>query len=249
VSEVTVTALDRELELARLRVAMGRLLVLVMMLMVAYGFALRVVVDMTRAAADTTMISVPMILGFTVPLWIYMRRSGEPLALYGLTWRGAGPAIRDAILWSLPLLALATLLKLALVRSVPELAAVPVFRMGGWLDASATTADVRLAVVMAIAYLLVVPLQEFVARGALQGALQRFLAGPRTTGTAIVVANFLFVASHLYLSTTFALLAMLPGFLWGALYARHPTLVAPIVSHQLIGWWTLFVLGFDRLLV
>jgi membrane protease YdiL (CAAX protease family) len=67
--------------------------------------------------------------------------------------------------------------------------------------------------------------------------------------TAVVVANFLFVASHLYLSTTFALLAMIPGFLWGALYARHGTLVAPIVSHWFLGWWFFFVLGFDRLLV
>lgn len=36
---------------------------------------------------------------------------------------------------------------------------------------------------------------------------------------------------------------------WGALYARHGTLVAPIVSHALLGWWTLFVLGFDHVLV
>jgi membrane protease YdiL (CAAX protease family) len=42
---------------------------------------------------------------------------------------------------------------------------------------------------------------------------------------------------------------MLPGFLWGWLYARHGTLVASIVPHALIGWWALFVLGFDRILV
>jgi membrane protease YdiL (CAAX protease family) len=91
--------------------------------------------------------------------------------------------------------------------------------------------------------------QEFTARGALQSPLQRFLVGPHSRALAIVIANALFTASHLYLSATFAVIAMIPGFLWGWLYARHGTLVAPIVSHALIGWWALFVLGFDRLLV
>jgi len=66
---------------------------------------------------------------------------------------------------------------------------------------------------------------------------------------AIVIANALFTAAHLYLSIGFALLAMIPGFLWGWLYARHGTLVAPVVSHIVLGWWAFFVLGFDRLLV
>ena len=53
----------------------------------------------------------------------------------------------------------------------------------------------------------IVPLLE-IARGALQSPLQRFLVGPYATALAIVIANALFTASHLYLSTTFALIAL-----------------------------------------
>jgi len=44
------------------------------------------------------------------------------------------------------------------------------------------------------------------------------------------------------------LISLLPGLPWGWLYTRHGTLIAPIVSHVLVGSIGLFVLGFDQLL-
>jgi CRP-like cAMP-binding protein len=248
VSEVGVTALERELALARTRVAMGTFLTYVFLMMVGYSFALRMILDAAHSAADSTVISVPVILGFALPLWIMMRRSGEPPATYGLTCRNAGPAVRDGLLWSIPVLAAAALVKLAIIATSPALAGQPVFTFGGLLDAAAPPGQPAFVFAMSLAYLVVVPIQEFIARGALQGPLERFFVGPHAAARAIVIANFLFTASHLYLSTSFALIAMVPGFLWGALYARHRTLVAPITSHALIGWWALFVLGLDRIL-
>lgn len=249
VSEVTATALQHELELAETRVAMGTFLAYVIFIMVGYGFAMRLVSDLAHSAADTTLVTIPILLGFALPLYAMMRQSGEPIATYGLTWRGAGAAVRDGLVWSIPFLLAVMLIKVALLRAMPALADAPVFAFGGYRDPTVTTAAARFALAMSLAYVAMVPVQEFVARGALQSPLARFLVGPRSTVMAIVIANALFTASHLYLSTTFALLAMVPGFLWGWLYARHGTLVAPIVSHAMIGWWTLFVLGFDRLLV
>jgi CRP-like cAMP-binding protein len=248
VSEVTVVALERELELARTRVAMGTFITYVVFLMAWYGFALRLVSDLVRSAADSTLVTIPITLGFAVPLYVMMRRSGEPIATYGLTWRGARRGMRDAVLWTLPVLALCVVVKAVLVRTVPSLAGAPIFRFGGFLDPTTSPGDAWFTLAFSLAYLVLVPIQEFVARGALQGPLQRFLVGPRSTLLAIVIATAMFSVSHLYLSTTFALIAMVPSLLWGWLYARHGTLAAPIVSHALIGWWALFVLGFDRIL-
>ena len=248
VSEVTVVALERELELARTRVAMATFITYVVFIMIGYGFALRLASDLARDAADSTLVTIPVLLGFTIPLYVMMRRSGLPLASYGLTWRGAWRGAWDGVLCTLPLLVLCVLLKLVLIRTMPRLAGTPVFRLGGFNDPAASAGDAWFALGMSLAYVALCPVQELVARGALQGPLQRFLVGPHATLLAIVIANGMFSASHLYLSTTFALIAMLPGFLWGWLYARHGTLVAPTVSHALVGWWALFVLGFDRIL-
>jgi membrane protease YdiL (CAAX protease family) len=108
---------------------------------------------------------------------------------------------------------------------------------------------VRFGALMVIAYAIIVPFQEFAARGALQGPLERFLTGRYATLLAIVIANGLFVASHLHISPTFALASFLPGVLWGWLYSRSHTLIGPIVSHTLIGTTGLYVLDFQRLLV
>jgi CRP-like cAMP-binding protein len=249
VSEVTATALQEQLELAEMRVRMGTFLTYVLLMMVGYGFAMRIAADLAKTVADTTVVTVPILLGFAVPMYVMMRRSGEPIATYGLTWRGAGPAFRDGLLWSIPLLAVTLVLKVALVRTVPALRDAPVFALGGLRDPTVAAAAVWLALVSNLLYVALVPIQEFIARGAMQTSLARFLVGPRSTMMAIVLANAMFMASHLYLSTSFALLAMVPGLLWGWLYARHGTLIAPIVSHALLGWWSFFVLGFDRLLV
>ena len=249
VSETTVAALQSELELADMRVAMGTFLTYVVFIMVAYSFALRFVAEMTKTAADTTLVTIPVLLGFSVPLYLMMLRSGRPLATYGLTFRNAASAARSALVWSVPLLVAAVILKLVLVREVASLANAPVFALGGFRDPTVPRTAAWFALVMSVSYVALVPLQEFISRGALQTPLANFLVGPRATLMAIVIANAMFTASHVYLSVTFAMIAMIPGFLWGWLYARHGTLVAPIVSHALLGWWTLFVLGFDRLLV
>jgi len=249
VSEVTASALERELELAETRIKMGTFLAYVIFIMVGYGFVNRLVADLARTAADTTLVTVPILLGFGIPLYVMMRRSGEPIETYGLTWRGAPAAARDAVVWSLPIMVAAWALKAWFVHSNPSLADVPVFGLGGFRDSTVTPAAARFTLAMSVAYMGLVPLQEFIARGALQSPLARFLVGPHSNAMAIVIANALFTAAHLYLSIGFALLAMIPGFLWGWLYARHGTLVAPVVSHIVLGWWAFFVLGFDRLLV
>lgn len=249
VSETTVAALQSELELADTRVAMGTFLTYVVFIMVGYAFAMRFVSEMAKTAADTTLVTIPILFGFGVPLYVMMLQSGRPIATYGLTWRGAGRATRDAVVWSVPFLLAAVALKVGIARNVESLADVPIFSLGGFRDPTVATRTAWFTLVMSLAYVALVPMQEFIARGALQSPLARFLVGPRANLMAIVIANAMFTASHVYLSATFAVIAMIPGFLWGWLYARHGTLVAPIVSHALLGWWTLFVLGFDRLLV
>lgn len=249
VSEVTATALQRELELADTRVAMATFLTYVILIMVGYGFAMRFVADLAKRAQDTTFVSVPIVLMFAVPLYAMMRRSGEPLATYGLTWRGGRAAARDALVWSVPLLVGALVTKIALVHGVAAYADAPIFAFGGLRDPTVSRAAVGIACLTNVVYLALVPVQELIARGALQSPLARFLVGRHATTMAIIIANALFTASHLYLSTSFALLSMVPGFVWGWLYARHGTLVAPVVAHAVLGAWSFFVLGFDRMLV
>lgn len=98
-----------------------------------------------------------------------------------------------------------------------------------------------------LTYILVAPLQEFIARGTVQGTLQHLFVGKYNNFMAILVTSFLFGSLHVYSSINFAIAALLTGLLWGWMYNRHRSLIGVSLSHffignaaGLMGYWRLF---------
>jgi membrane protease YdiL (CAAX protease family) len=85
--------------------------------------------------------------------------------------------------------------------------------------------------------------QELVARGGIQTALERFLPGPRPERRALLLATVLFSATHFHVAPGFALATLVPGLFWGWLYQRHRTLAGVTLNHALVGLYAIFVLG------
>jgi membrane protease YdiL (CAAX protease family) len=92
-------------------------------------------------------------------------------------------------------------------------------------------------------YVVLIPVQEFIARGVFQGSLQEFLTGRNRTLKAILISNLLFSTFHLFVSPYFALASFLPGMFWGWHYSRQRSLIAVSASHVLIGVWALHLVG------
>lgn len=246
-NDLAAASLEREVEHLRTRMAMGTFLAYVVLIMSVYGFVLRVAVNMAETVSTTTLVTVPIILGLASSLFVMMLRSGYPMRMYGLTLENWKAHCREALLWTLPFLALMTLAKFVAIHIVPGLSHAPLFDVYASVKPGAAAQGYRVALMGGI-YLMFVPLQEFVARAALQSSLQSFLVGRSSTFWAIVISNAMFSSSHLHLSTAFALLVFPPGVFWGILFWRQHSLVGPTVSHMLVGWWALFVLGFEALM-
>ncbi len=86
-----------------------------------------------------------------------------------------------------------------------------------------------------ITYLVVAPLQEFIARGAVQGTLEKILDLRYRGFFAILVTTFLFGAVHMMSSLNLAIASFVTGWLWGWMYNRQKNLVGVSLSHFLIG--------------
>ncbi len=86
-----------------------------------------------------------------------------------------------------------------------------------------------------IAYLLISPLQEFVARGTVQGSLERLLDTRNKAFISILVATLLFGALHMQHSLNLAVASFITGWLWGWMYHRQKNLIGVSLSHFLIG--------------
>jgi CRP-like cAMP-binding protein len=77
-------------------------------------------------------------------------------------------------------------------------------------------------------------LQEFMARGLLQGPLHRFMADD-PDWMPILVASFLFGIGHVHYSYAFAGVTFATSLIFGWLYVRHRSVVGVTVAHYLGG--------------
>jgi membrane protease YdiL (CAAX protease family) len=190
-----------------------------------------------RLPLTSSAISIPLQLAVGCLAWRFIRQSGFPLHVFGLTLRGLLRSSLEALVFTLPVLAVVTGLKAVLL----------------WLNGAAGAALIehpdlaqRLATTDVAVWLSIYgvssAVQELIVRGALQSGLELFLPGARR-GAVILVAAILFSLTHLHLSPTFALTAFVPGLFWGWLYARQHNLAGVTLSHVAVGGYVFFVLG------
>jgi len=244
-NDVTIDAMAERLEESKARISIGVFFVYIISALAVYTMCLRSVdVIKPYIPGGSRAITVIVLIAISAVCILAIRRTPYPIRTYGLTFRNGWAATRDAIFWSLPVLAVITIAKFLALRYALEMPEIPLFDP---FKPFSKTGSLNLAfyLLAMLVYIVTSPLQELVVRGSLQSCLEKFLTGPpvRVMWTSILVSNLIFAMAHSHLRLSFALAAFIPGLLWGWLYSRHGTLVAPCVSHIIVGVYTLFVLG------
>jgi CRP/FNR family transcriptional regulator, cyclic AMP receptor protein len=226
-------------ELARIRELMGHFFVSIVVFLCCYTLLVECTANLSYDVGASILTAVCLLLGLLIPaILVVIKRTPLSLEFYGLTRAQWPAAIREAVLYSLPILALTVPAKWIAVQIVPRCHRLDLF------SGRVTQYPVNGIHLLQLAiYIALVPVQEFIARGVLQGSLQEFLTGRHVRLKAVLISNLLFATFHLYVSPHFAVAVFLPGLVWGWLYTRHRTLIGVSVSHMLVGVWTLYVLG------
>jgi len=222
-----------------------------MALLYAVGYV--VLVDVTDMSRGTTRITLPfmgVLAAVLLPLLWRLRLPPRDLGLHLDDWR---PAVREAGLATPALVVVVTIAKWALLQMAPAHVEDGVFfrftkeasEMGSYAAAVMRSVGFNLLYV-----LLVVPLQEFVARGVLHNLFARTLQ-PVTSSVwpAVLLSNLLFALFHLHLSTGVAVGTFGLGVVLGVLYARRRSLVGVWLAHSVVGVWALSVVRIQPLLV
>lgn len=247
-SRLTVFSLEKELELSKRYAAMSRFLIYTLLLWAGYNLVLDVVSRITQQIIHTEIVSAALLVVFATGNFFMLKQSGYSFSFYGITLENWKASLKESLIWTFLFMAVLTGLKWILITTVPEFQSHAFFEYPSVLSTQneylTTTAQIIRA---ATIYMLFVPLQEFIFRGAIQGSLQNLLSGPRRTFWAVSLASILFSMSHFHLSVVAALISFIPSFFWGILYARHRTLLGVCVSHILLGSWCLFVLNVQGL--
>ncbi|MFY9643069.1 MAG: cyclic nucleotide-binding domain-containing protein [Rhodomicrobium sp.] len=242
-----MNSLQLENQLAAYRSGVGHTVMATLCLFSIYTLALSFLPAFRNETHANFMLSPLIIILFALTFFPVITRSGLPPRFFGLqldNWREAlGLSIRASFLFLIAFV----IVKWLLINTSPSFANVSL--LGGAdveVGHRVSTSTAWYWVAFAI-YMLLTPMQEFVARSGIQAPLHAFLHGSETKRRwfSIVAANLLFSAAHAHISLAFALAAFLPGILWGWLFAKTNSLLAPTVSHLIVGGAGIFMFGIE----
>lgn len=236
-NEIAVRSLKAELSLVQAHDHMGQFIIHLFILLSIFFYSLKLeeIVPKTMGAIIPSL----LIICFGLSAFLVVKQSGYPLEFHGLTLKHWKRNTVEAIFLSIPILVGMILLKWILIETVPGYEDLVLF--GDYNRQP-------YFFLFQIGYVLLVPLQEFIARGCLQSCLQNFFRSKDRVFLGILTSNLLFGMFHGLHAFSFIIIAFLLGCFWGWIYSRQESLVGPCVSHALIGLWGFFFLNYQTIL-
>lgn len=252
-TDMAVTSFSEQLKLTKIHDQMGQFIVHLFVLFAFYFYSFKVFEIYNTRGSAGTLISSILITCFAISAIILVKRSHFPLEFYGLHIKNWKKNVRESALFTLPLLLFILLLKWSLITFVPAFKDISLFQIGepqqSYFYFFHTPSAHRESLVGIALYLLLVPIQEFIARGCLQSVLTQFFTSANKVVLAILTSNLLFGMFHGFKTFTFALAAFAFGLFWGWLYARQKSIVGPSVSHILVGAWAFGALDYQSIFI
>lgn len=236
VNSVAAETMQRHLDEYRMRLTFGSLFGNIIFLLFLYVSGLGLLRHLTDSGASSTLISAPLLVIMAAGAAGVAYYSGFPAVTFGLTLHRWRWIICDSLLWTVVFCAAVTTAKAGLLALGFPSADHTLFQP--WVSADGWAAT---ALAYAL-YTVLSPVQEFVARGLLQGSLQKILAGRWVTVRSVLLSNAVFSICHQHLGPGYAMAVFIPGLFWGWMYARHGSLLGVCLSHSLVGLWVTGVL-------
>ncbi len=217
-------------------------LILTIVTLCFYAFTLRLIPELV---SNFEVSHYPALFLFTVTLFpiLYIIKSKHYSVLEIINLKNWKKFTVEAILYTLPILLLIVLLKLAVINIRPTLHNYPLF--SGSLVTFLTPLKSFLLMFL---YIISCPVQEFIIRGILQGSLATFLQGKSVVLRSIIISNVIYSTMHLYLTFSYTVVALVLGLFFGWLYAKQKSLVGVTISHALIGIWAIYIVGIEYVL-
>ncbi len=242
-----VNSLQLENEFAAYRNGVGHIVVATLCLLSFYTLTLSFLPNFKSLAHANFVLTPIVILLFGLCFVPIIATSGFPLRFFGLRFDNWRPALAFSLQASVFFLLLFVAGKWILINTSQSFADVPLIDSAD-VEVSGHPVPMTAWYWVALAvYLLLTPMQEFVARSGIQAPLYAFLHGSemKRRWVSILASNLVFAAAHAHISLAFAIAAFLPGMLWGWIFARTNSLLAATASHLLVGGTGMFFLGIE----
>jgi CRP-like cAMP-binding protein len=257
-NEIVVKSIKEELRVAKTHDQMSRFIIYLFIFLTFFVYTLKFFEEYGSYSPISQLMASLFILLFGISCILLVKRSHFPREFYGLSLKQWKKDAFEAALFTIPILIFMIGLKWFLIKTIPEFSKLSVFEFGNKSHTFLQKAfnhffgkpqkQMNFYVLLSF-YIVLVPVQEFIARGCLQSSLRNFFTTSNRVFLAILTSNLLFGLFHGLKSFTFALCAFFLGIFWGWIYERQRTIVGPCVSHILVGIWAFGVLNYQSILI
>lgn len=238
-----VSELREKMEIIRARLAIESVMAGTLIILSLYFIILNLFENYDYLKSKSTLIGAPSLFIFTLITLISMKNSGFSFSFFGFNLRHWKTVCFESILYSIPFMLIILAIKyVAIIKlSINE----PLFSYS--INRFATH-SFQASVTLALLYLIFIPCQEMIFRGALQTTLSKFFMGKYAVTRAILLTSLLFGATHIHLGILMTLSTFFLGIFWGMLYEKQHSLLGVIISHELIAIWATYVVGLDEII-
>ena len=242
-TDVARDALEKQVDEYKTRVAMGNFVVNVIIALCLIAFGLDGLKYAMSIAPTSSYVTLPLTLVLLSFIYFLMKTSNLPWSAFGFTFTNLKRSVYEGIGFTCIIMVLIVGLKWVFIHYVPAYAGRSLIEPYA-LFKNPADHTIEVWLTFSVIYgLLVSPLQELMARGALQGLLEQFLASEHKVLLSIIASNLIFSTAHLFMSSQIGVYVFVGGLYLGWLYSRTHNLVGVWLAHWLLGSWALSVVG------
>jgi len=237
-------SLRKEVAESKTRSSMGVFIICIIATLSLFTYALGGLHYLLKVVPNSTYVTLPITLALGLFLLLMINYFQMPLREVGITLINWKRSLFEGIVFTIPIVAVsATAVKWVLMTFVPHYQGRPFFDPFALiLDPSDRTWAYWMELNL-VYWFIIIPVQELLSRGALQGLLERFLIGKHRIVLSILASNLIFSSVHVFFSPYIAFSVFIAGCYLGWLYSRSHNLLGCFVAHIIIGTVALSILG------
>lgn len=243
-NEVTVKNMQQRLNESLGRNSLGVFLIGLLWIICLYTLSLNFLIMLIDKVAITTTLSICLITLFAITTIVAMRFTGLSYSRFGITWKNWGKNTLEALAFTIPVMLFVLIVKALFIIGIDPPDKISIFT-GAEPFITNHKIDWEYYISTMFLYSLFAPIQELIARSALQSTFFLFLPGEKLfrKWNAIFLSNLIFATMHTHFGLSFTLLTFIAGLFWGWLFHRQNSLLGVSVSHVILGLWSLFIVG------
>lgn len=243
-NDLALQALKRKVVEYKTRSKMGVFLICIIAILSLFSIAVPGLRYLMTIAPNSSYIGLPLTLIFAIILYFLIKSFQIPMSELGITKKNAKRSLIEGLIYAIPLsAAVGFLVKWSEMHISPYFAQRPFFDFFALIQNPDDQTWANWIQLNLLYCFFIIPLQEIMARGCLQGLLEKFLISKHRVILSILASNLIFSSLHVIFSVYFTFGVFFSGCIIGWLYSRTHNLLGCIVAHCIAGVFGLSILG------